>query len=167
MKFYLSLKAIYTVALIGLVLNATASTGAYEGVVTSVDGARGGFDNGKHKAGEWRWYLNGWYYLSAGYHDITIRKREAGYATDKILVSADQSFKPSGIGPAASARESDGEKAHIAKDGLLVAEAEHYASLDKRKNDSDYSVASSYKGFSGEGYVISPEGDNTGWADGP
>ena len=105
--------------------------------------------------------------MSAGYHDITIRKREAGYATDKILVSADQSFKPSGIGPAASARESDGEKAHIAKDGLLVAEAEHYASLDKRKNDSDYSVASSYKGFSGEGYVISPEGDNTGWADGP
>ena len=35
----------------GSVLTASASTGSYEGVVTSVDGCEGGFDNGKHKAG--------------------------------------------------------------------------------------------------------------------
>ena len=71
----------------GSVLTASASTGAYEGVVTSVDGCEGGFDNGKHKAGEWRWYCNGWRYLYPGYHEVTLRKREAGYATDKIVVT--------------------------------------------------------------------------------
>ena len=73
----------------GSVLTASASTGSYEGVVTSVDGCEGGFDNGKHKAGEWRWYCNGWRYLYPGYHEVTLRKREAGYATDRIVVTAD------------------------------------------------------------------------------
>ena len=146
---------------------ATASTGAYEGVVTSVDGCEGGFDNGRHKAGQWRWYLNGWRYLYPGYHDITLRKREAGYATDKVVVTADPAVEPSGTGPAASLQESDGEKAHVGKDGMVVAEAENYASLDERGHGGNYAKGSSYKGFSGTGYVISPRGDNTSWGDGP
>ena len=146
---------------------ATASTGAYEGIVTSVDGCEGGFDNGPHKKGQWRWYLNGWRYLYPGYHEITLRKREAGYATDKVVVTADHAFKPSGTGPAASSQESGGRKAHVGKDGMVVAEAENYASLDERGHGQNYAKGSSYKGFSGAGYVISPKGDNTNWGDGP
>jgi len=163
----------YTLVIVILVVScilhqqATASTGAYEGVVTSVDGCEGGFDNGPHKAGQWRWYLNGWRYLYPGYHDITLRKREGGYATDKVVVTADPAFKPSGTGPAASPQESDGEKAHVGKDGIVVAEAENYASLDERGYGKDYATGSSYEGFSGAGYVISPKGDNTSWSNGP
>lgn len=146
---------------------ATASTGAYEGIITSVDGCEGGFDNGPHKEGQWRWYCNGWRYLYSGYHDITIRKREAGYATDKVVVTADHAFEPSGTGPDASTQEADGERAHIGKDGMIVAEAENYASLDERGNGINYVTESSYEGFSGAGYVISPKGDNTSWSDGP
>ena len=146
---------------------ATASTGSYEGVVTSVDGCEGGFDNGTHKKGEWRWYLNGWRYLYPGYHEITLRKREAGYATDKIVVTADHAFKPSGTGPAASPQETDGKKAHVFTEGMVVAEAENYVSLDDRGHGGNYAKGSSYKGFSGSGYVISPKGGNTSWGDGP
>ena len=151
----------------GSVLTASASTGSYEGVVTSVDGCEGGFDNGKHKAGEWRWYCNGWRYLYPGYHEVTLRKREAGYATDRIVVTADHAFQPSGTGPAASPQESDGKKAHVGKDGMVLAEAENYASLNDRGHGENYAKGSSYKGFTGSGYVISPKGDNTSWADGP
>ncbi|HAY80176.1 MAG TPA: hypothetical protein DCY79_10265, partial [Planctomycetaceae bacterium] len=146
---------------------ATASTGAYEGVVISVDGCEGGFDNGPHKPGQWRWYLNGWRYLYPGYHDVTLRKREAGYATDKIVVTADHAFKPAGIGPAASPQESAGEKAHVGKDGMVVAEAENYASLDDRGYGKNYATGSRYEGFSGTGYVISPQGNNASWGNGP
>lgn len=158
---------LFIVILCNLCAQVTASTGAYEGVVTSVDGCEGGFDNGKHKAGEWRWYCNGWRYLYPGYHEVTLRKREAGYATDKIVVTADHAFQPSGTGPAASPQESDGKKAHVGKDGMVVAEAENYASLDDRGHGGNYAKGSSYKGFTGSGYVISPKGDNKSWADGP
>ena len=123
---------LFIVILCNLCAQVTASTGSYEGVITSVDGCEGGFDNGKHKAGEWRWYCNGWRYLYPGYHEVTLRKREAGYATDKIVVTTDHAFQPSGTGPAASPQESDGKKAHVGKDGMVVAEAENYASLDDR-----------------------------------
>lgn len=157
---------LFIVILCNLCAQVTASTGAYEGVVTSVDGCEGGFDNGKHKAGEWRWYCNGWRYLYPGYHEVTLRKREAGYATDRIVVTADHAFQPSGTGPAASPQESDGKKAHVGKDGIVVAEAENYASLNDRGHGKNYAKGSSYKGFTGSGYVISPKGDNTSWADG-
>ena len=50
---------------------------------------------------------------------------------------------------------------------MVVAEAENYASLNDRGHGENYAKGSSYKGFTGSGYVISPKGDNTSWADGP
>ena len=133
---------------------ATAST-VLRGNCHAVDGCEGGFDNGKHKAGEWRRYCNGWRYLYPGYHEVTLRKREAGYATDNRRDHG--SCFPAFGNRAGGESPERMEKATPVKTAWSWP-AENYASLDDRGHGGNYAKGSSYKGFTGSGYVTAPRG---------
>ncbi len=56
---------------------------------------------------QWTWQKLGQIELSAGEHTLQLRRREAGYGVDRILLSLDPGFIPQGEGPAESPRRQD------------------------------------------------------------
>ena len=68
-----------------------------------VDGeAIGGIlDNEEGGCGEWSWRRAGHsIQLTPGRHSLNLRIREGGYAVDRILLTPDAGYVPSGPGPA-------------------------------------------------------------------
>ncbi|MHC4917379.1 MAG: PKD domain-containing protein, partial [Planctomycetota bacterium] len=76
-----------------------ASNSGYIGV----NGSQLAADNaGGYQA--WKWIKDGSVSLVAGDHTVQLRRREAGYRVDRIVLTTDAGFSPSGVGPAESAR---------------------------------------------------------------
>lgn len=69
-----------------------------------IDGVRAGneFDNG-YRSPTFSWHKHPVAVpLTTGEHYVTIRRRESGYAVDRLLLSNVPSYAPTGIGPASS-----------------------------------------------------------------
>jgi len=83
----------------GLLLGRSESDSAWIGVD---DEAIGGiFDNEDGVYGEWSWRCAGHsLQLTPGRHILNLRIREGGYAVDRILLTPDADYVPSGAGPA-------------------------------------------------------------------
>jgi CubicO group peptidase (beta-lactamase class C family) len=78
---------------------------AYAGV----DGKQVGslVDNSGSSPNKWAWYRHGTKlsFASAGQHTLSIRRGDRGYKIDRILLTKNSSYTPSGNGPAESARQ--------------------------------------------------------------
>jgi hypothetical protein len=60
----------------------------------------GGFDDAESGFDQWTWVRVGApINLSASAHVLNLRVREGGYAVDRILLTTDEAFVPSGVGP--------------------------------------------------------------------
>ncbi len=64
------------------------------------------FDNSPLTQNAWVWTThNAQVFLSAGSHTFHIRRKESGYRIDRIVITTDTSWSPTGLGPPESARE--------------------------------------------------------------
>ncbi len=82
----------------GLLLGRSESNSAWMGVDGEVIG--GIVDNEEGGYGEWSWRCAGHFIqLTPGRHILNLRIREGGYAVDRILLTPDADYVPSGPGP--------------------------------------------------------------------
>ncbi|RMD82597.1 MAG: hypothetical protein D6820_03445 [Lentisphaerae bacterium] len=96
----ISNSATYTLWIRRFAANAATNSG-YVGI----DGSQiGNYDNTADYS-KWVWKKLGSVHLSSGEHQLQLRRREAGYAVDRILLTRDSSYSPSGKGPAESPRQ--------------------------------------------------------------
>ena len=81
--------------------------GGNNSCVIGLDGAEiVEFDNSGLPQNEWVWSThNAQVTLSAGAHTFHIRRKESGYRIDRIVITTDTSWSPTGLGPPESARE--------------------------------------------------------------
>jgi hypothetical protein len=81
--------------------------GAGNSVLVGVDGTGGSFDNGSVTG--WGWVKHGTTFsLGTGEHVFNLRRREDGYRVDRILLTTNTGYTPSGDGPAESAQGGGG-----------------------------------------------------------
>jgi hypothetical protein len=140
-----------------------ATSGARNSVFAGVDGvAVTGVDN-TTSYNAWVWVkLTGTVNVgSAGLHTVQVRRREAEYKADRIILTTDSGFTPSGNGPAESNR------AFQESGGQVVMEGEHFTGSAPRTdpNGVNWQVATSVAGFVDGGYVETPgpQGTNGAW----
>ena len=63
------------------------------------------FDNGSSTGWTWKKHASSCE-MAIGPHDFHVRRREDGYAIDRIVLTRDHNFSPSGSGPSESLRDS-------------------------------------------------------------
>ena len=85
------------------------STAANSGHV-GLDGiANGSYDNDNTPVNAWTWKKLGTMNVTAGRHIFNLRRREAEYRVDRIVLTTDSAFTPTGNGPAESQRGPQGK----------------------------------------------------------
>lgn len=83
----------------GLLLGRSESNSAWMGLDGEALGSI--LDNEDGGYGEWTWRRAGHsIQLTPGRHILNLRIREGGYAVDRVLLSSDAEYAPSGLGPA-------------------------------------------------------------------
>lgn len=79
----------------------SASNSAFAGL----DGLQlSGYDNNGTNYNSWYWVNFGQVSVSQGEHTFQIRRREGGYAVDRVILTTNAGYTPSGTGPAESER---------------------------------------------------------------
>ncbi|GAH67175.1 unnamed protein product, partial [marine sediment metagenome] len=64
------------------------------------DGVTDRFDNYNGYYDQWYWRKhNTEVYISSGSHEFNVRRREGGYKIDRIILTTDDQYTPSGTGP--------------------------------------------------------------------
>ena len=141
-----------------------ANPGGQNACNIGLDGANGmTFDNSGLPQNQWVWTThNAQYYITAASHTFNIRRYETAYRIDRIVLTTDTSWSPSGTGPPESERSGGGPPSNTAPtadagsdDSITLP---NYATLDGTISDDGLpdppaSVTTTWSKDSGPGTV--------------
>ena len=117
--------------------------------------------------GSWHWNSEvHTIYVTAGTHTFEIVKKEKAFCVDRIILTDDLGYTPSGTGPAESQRASS-DPAFQESGGTVVMECENFDNNDTSNDGSPWLDDTSYGGYVGSGHMTAPSsGGSRSWSDG-
>jgi len=80
--------------------------GASNSVWVGLDGVGNGANDNTEDHNQWIWKSLGTLDVTAGLHVLNVRRREAAFSVDRIVLTTDGAFVPTGEGPAETLRKS-------------------------------------------------------------